>query len=422
MVDRHPSVGSEPESSVGATRIRTIEPRVNPSAPSRPRLMYLTNSDWIGGMERGAIILSREFTARGWDARCIFLETQRSAALVEWARVQGVEAETSRFLLSYFDPHSYANMLGLRRFLAAGRPDIVHLHGGSTFLSLKDVLAVRLVRGAACVASIHSAEPWHDGNQAQRRKTRIAAALCDALIVHSRAARQVLIDAGVPARKVYLAPLGLDPPRATGNTADARARLGIAASAFVVSANARLVPHKGIADLIEAAARMSPSDRALHLQIAGDGPQRGALEQLADRLLPGGTRFLGHLADHADLYASSDVFAMPTHDARESFGLVFIEAALHGVPSIGTRVGGIPEAIVEGETGLLVAPRSPDQLRAALERLRSDRVLRDRLGDAARARAEETFTVARMVARYDEVYRKIARRPLVGRSARQTAA
>jgi phosphatidylinositol alpha-1,6-mannosyltransferase len=184
----------------------------------------------------------------------------------------------------------------------------------------------------------------------------------------------------------------------------ARARLGIPGSAFVVTTNARLEPHKGIADLIAAVAQLPDPDGSLILQIAGEGPQRQDLERLAAMLLPGRTRFLGHVADHADLYAATDVFAMPTRNAKESFGLVFIEAAFHAVPSVGTRVGGVPDAIVDGETGLLVAPNAPAELAAAVDRLRSDGALRSHLGLAAQARAQELFTVDRMAARYAEAY------------------
>jgi glycosyltransferase involved in cell wall biosynthesis len=367
-------------------------------------------------MERCAINLSIEFSARGWDVRSVFLETPRSPKLLEWARAQGFAAESSPSLLSYYDKHTFPQTLALRRLIASTKADIVHLHAGSNFLSLKDVLAARLSGRRSCVASIHSAESWHDGNLGERRKTRVAAALCDALIVHSKATRQVLLDAGVPARKVHLAPLGVHSPPPTPR-ADARARLGVAPEAFVVSTNARLVPHKGIADHIEAVARVTDPERTLHLIVAGDGPERASLEALADRRLRGKARFLGHVSDHADLYAASDLFALPAHDAHESFGLVFIEAALHGVPSIGTRVGGIPEAILDGETGLLVSPHAPDQLATAIERLRSDPALRARLGEAALARARAAFTIAQMTDRYQEVYETIARRSLVGRAA-----
>lgn len=363
-------------------------------------------------MERCTINLSKAFTARGWAVRSIFLQTPRSAALLEWARDLGFAAETSPVLLSYFDRHTVARMLGLRNLISRSNADIVHLHAGSNFLSMKDILAVRLSGHRGCVASIHSAEPWHAGNQRERSKTRLAATLCDALIVHSAAVRQVLLAAGVPRRKVHLAPLGVSAPSSFPTRDAARARLRISRSAFVITTNARLVPHKGAADLIGAVARLPDPGQALLLQIAGDGPDRSRLEALAADRLPGRVRFLGHVGDHADLYAATDVFVMPTHDARESFGLVFIEAALHDVPSIGTRVGGIPEAILDGTTGLVVAPQSADQLSLAIARLRADQELRHRMGAAAGTRARTHFTVQRMTDRYEEVYRSIAKRRL----------
>jgi len=372
--------------------------------PRAPRLLYLTNSDWIGGMERSVVNLSRELTDRGWAVRSVFLETPRTPALLEWARAQGFEAESSPALLSYFERHTYRRMFALRRLVARSGADVVHVHVGSNFLPLKDVLAIRLSGRRTCVASIHSAEPWTGDNRNARRKTRAAAALCHLLIVHSNATRQVLLDAGVPARKIRLITLGVRAPDVRPARDAARARLGIPASAFVVTTNARLEPHKGIADLIAATAQLPDPEGSIVLQIAGEGPQRQDLERLAAMLLPGRARFLGHVADHADLYAATDVFAMPTRNAKESFGLVFIEAAFHGVPSVGTRVGGIPDAIVDRQTGLLVPPNAPAELAVALARLRADDALRSRLGLAAQARAHELFTVGRMADRYEEAY------------------
>jgi glycosyltransferase involved in cell wall biosynthesis len=356
-------------------------------------------------MERSVINLSRELTDRGWAVRSVFLETPRTAALLEWARALGFAAESSPALLSYFEPHTYRKLLALRRLVAQSRADVVHLHVGSNFLPLKDVLAIRLSGRRRCVASIHSAEPWSQDNRSARRKTRAAAALCHLLIVHSNATREVLLEAGVPARKIRLIPLGVRMPDVRPARDAARARLGIPPTAFVVTTNARLEPHKGIADLIAAVAQLADPGASIVLQVAGEGPQRQDLERLAAMLLPGRARFLGHLADHADLYAATDVFAMPTRNAKESFGLVFIEAAFHGIPSIGTRVGGIPDAIVDGETGLLVAPNAPAELAAALDRLRADGALRSRLGLAAQARAQDLFTVGRMADRYEAAYR-----------------
>jgi glycosyltransferase involved in cell wall biosynthesis len=100
----------------------------------------------------------------------------------------------------------------------------------------------------------------------------------------------------------------------------------------------------------------------------------------------------------APVYASSDIFVLPSED--EGFGLVFLEAAAYGLPSIGTHVGGIPEAVLDNVTGLLVPPGDSVALTAAITRLVRDADLRSRLGRAGMARAAEEFGEARLGAAY----------------------
>ena len=112
-------------------------------------------------------------------------------------------------------------------------------------------------------------------------------------------------------------------------------------------------------------------------------------------------QFLGRVADTTDAYAAADLFVMPSRE--EGFGLVYIEAAFHGVPSIGCRVGGVPVAIHEGKTGLLIEPGDTGALSAAIQQLRCDEGLRLRMGSAARERALAEFTEATMAQRYEQV-------------------
>src|SRR5262249_36728326 len=144
------------------------------------------------------------------------------------------------------------------------------------------------------------------------------------------------------------------------------------------------------------------SDRRLRVVIGGDGPQRSALEEQASRLLGDRARFLGRIPDTADLYASADLFVLPS--LLEAFGLVYVEAAFHGVPSIGARTGGTAAAIAHGQTGLLVEPGDAQGLAQAIESLRSDLALCRRLGEAARVRALAEFTAERMADGYQQLF------------------
>jgi glycosyltransferase involved in cell wall biosynthesis len=136
----------------------------------------------------------------------------------------------------------------------------------------------------------------------------------------------------------------------------------------------RLSPEKGVLELVEAA-------DGLPLVVAGDGPLR-------DRV-PGARGFVSH-DELEELYARAAVVACPSR--REGFGVVCAEAMAHGRPVVATAVGGLLDLVVDGETGLLVPPRDPKALRAALERMLADADLRTRLGAAGRERIRERFS------------------------------
>lgn len=385
--------------------------RVSLRAPrsSQKRLLLLTTNNAIGGMERTAICVAREFTRRKWTVRSIFAagsngSTNGIRSFVAWCREQGVEVETHAAVLPITAPHTLQAMLALRRLTSETHPSVVNIHYGSSFISLRDVLAVRMAGVRHCVATVHHPEPWTKTGQRKRIMTRISAYLCSSIIVPSHAVRDVLLDAGIPKRKIHVIYNGVPMPASQPNRSSARTNLRLPQDAFVISTLARLDPHKGIADLIEAAALVPDPLGKLRVVIAGDGVERTSLEELAALRLGGRAMFLGRVPDTASVYAASDVFVLPSH--LEGFGLVYIEAAFHGVPSIGTNVGGVPDAILDGKTGLLVPPGDPPLLAASICRLRDDPKLRLRLGLAAKERAESEFTEARMADQYEQVFYK----------------
>jgi len=136
----------------------------------------------------------------------------------------------------------------------------------------------------------------------------------------------------------------------------------------------RLSPEKGVLELVDAAGGMK-------LVVAGDGPLR--------ERVPGALGFVPH-DELQRLYARAAVVACPSR--REGFGVACLEAMAHARPVVATDVGGLRDLVVDGETGLVVPPRDPAALRAALERLLGDEELRRRLGKAGRERARERFS------------------------------
>ncbi len=174
-------------------------------------------------------------------------------------------------------------------------------------------------------------------------------------------------------------------PRARAScdaVAQQRAALGVGPQDCVIVCIGRLSSEKGHADLLQALQRMPPSAGSFRLWIAGDGPERVALERLAASLGEG-VRFLGHVTDPWTLYCAADVFALPSHS--EGSPLVMFEAMAAALPIIATRVGGVPEVLGDGTTALLVAPRDIETLARHLATLITDDARRRALGDAAQA-------------------------------------
>jgi len=184
----------------------------------------------------------------------------------------------------------------------------------------------------------------------------------------------------------------------------------------------RLVPRKGADVLIEAVARLRSRHPDLTLAVAGAGRDRQRLERLATRRRAP-VRFLGRVADDRlpALYACGDVFAAPNRARwggleQEGFGIVFVEAAACGIPQVAGDSGGAPEAVVHGETGLLVErPGFPSEVASALERLIGDPLERHRLGQQSRRRAVDLFAydvlAARLAAYLTAVGDQVACRP-----------
>ncbi|GAA4176614.1 glycosyltransferase [Shinella granuli] len=160
----------------------------------------------------------------------------------------------------------------------------------------------------------------------------------------------------------------------------------------------RLEPRKGVDRLIEAVAALHPAYPGLTLHVAGDGADRARLEALArDAGIAGAVIFHGRVpdAEKAALLEFADVFAMPARregNSVEGFGLVYLEAAWYGVPSLAGREGGAADAVHDGETGLLCDGADPASVTAALDRLLGDRDFRLRLGEnAARHARQQTW-------------------------------
>lgn len=177
----------------------------------------------------------------------------------------------------------------------------------------------------------------------------------------------------------------------------------------------RLADGKGVDDAIRGLALARERGVRCSLRVVGDGPLRSSLEALVQESgLESHVTFDGWVdpSDVPGVLSAADALIAPSvrasSGAQEAFGLVFVEAALAGLPAIGTRCGGIPDVVVDGTTGVLVDEHSPAQIADAIVSLAGDPSSRRRMGLAARAHAEAEFTWDALAPRHSAVLRSAA--------------
>ena len=222
-------------------------------------------------------------------------------------------------------------------------------------------------------------------------------------------------------RTVIYDGLPLPAPPTDSERRDARRGLGLSCDKQIVLFAGQIIERKGVEDLLRAWTSLAPvwSERA-ELILVGDDLERDGLyrrqmETVAAEL-DCRARFMGFQRNVPEWLAAADMCVVPSH--AEPLGNATLEAMAAGLPVIGSRVGGIPEMILDGETGLLVMPHNPQQLAAAIERLLQDGALRQALGRAGRKRCEEHFSLRAHVDAIVGQYRLVLRdRIAVGDSA-----
>jgi phosphatidylinositol alpha-1,6-mannosyltransferase len=195
----------------------------------------------------------------------------------------------------------------------------------------------------------------------------------------------------------------------------ARARLKLPGRGPLIVSVSRLVPRKGMDVLIAAADRLAPSYPDLVVAIGGVGRELEALRRQAASSLVS-VSLLGRVSDddRAALLGAADVFVMPCRNRwlgleQEGFGIVFLEAAAAGVPQVAGDSGGAAEAVVHGETGLVVRdPGDPGRVAEALRTLLAEPKLRKRMGRAARARAQASYDFDVLASRLASTLAKVA--------------
>ncbi len=287
--------------------------------------------------------------------------------------------------------------------LKAGAFDLIHAH--TSHAHAIAAIAARLARPARCVVSRRVDFPIRRG-PFSRMKYRFGV---DRYVAISRAVRDVLVGGGVNEERIRVVPSGIDLARLDAADAESITReFGIPPGARVVGSLSWFAGHKGLEHFVDAVPAVAARHPDAWFFLVGDGEERAAIEDRARRVAPHARiRFPGFRKDALSFLARFDVVCTPS--VLEGLNTTNLDALALGRPVVATAVGGIPEAVIDGETGLLVPPSAPAALAAAIERLLDEPELGARLGAAGRALVERRFTNDAMVEGTLEVYRELLR-------------
>lgn len=371
---------------------------------TRPLIAHVLYSLRTGGMERFVVTLINQTGGRYRHA--IVCLTESGAMYREI-----VDASVPCLALHKQAGKDWGCYLRYWRALRDLKPDVVHSYNIGT-LDLAPVARLAGVRHVIHAERGRDVADPHGRNRRYRRLRRWMSPLIERWLPVSRDLESWLTtDVGIDPSKVGYIPNGIDvrkytarsgPPHVRSLTAD------FAPAGTLLAMNVgRLNAVKDQSGLIDAFDRLckgdTPAAANSRLAIVGEGPERAALERHIRRLgLVDRVCLIGNRNDVPALLAEADMFVLSS--VAEGMPGVVLEAMASSLPVVATRVGGSAELVVDGETGTLVAPSDPGALAAAMDAYVRDPALRQRHGNAGRARAEGRFSLDSMVSAYVALY------------------
>jgi glycosyltransferase involved in cell wall biosynthesis len=288
----------------------------------------------------------------------------------------------------------------LQSLIQTWEPHIVHSH-----LWPAAYVAGLATRGMLCrhIVHVHDAWGWLSSSTLRGRMMRTITRWT------VRASRPTLVFVGTNVRNYTVKALEFEdlPSVVVPNGVDVTkfypSPIKIRSEKLRIGIVARLVPEKGLCELLRATSELTKRGINMELHVAGDGSHLGAFRELAaDLAIADIVTFYGKVQNVAEFLRTLDVFVLPSH--FEGLPLTILESMATGVPVIASRVGSIPELVNHGENGLLIGPRDIDGLVKAITLLAEDEKLRIRLGASGISTVAENFSFESVVQRLQSVY------------------
>lgn len=345
--------------------------------------------------ERGGAEISLATLLKALDSSIDVVVMGPDPETVQWVASHrpGADVELVRRSSGYRDLRGFSSRVAAIRRV---RPDVFQANLTSPWFTQDALAAASLVRDVRSIAVVHLPTP--PPSRRVQRLTRLVSRTLDAQVaVGDASARELEALIGLPAGAVRTIHNGIEEltPPSPEARADARR---------TVLAVGRLHRQKGF-DLLLRAIALIPDARAV---VVGDGEERRALEALACELgIADRVEFPGWDDRVRERFASADVLALPSR--FEAFPLTILEAMSAGLAVVATDVGSVADAVVDGETGVLVPSESVDALAGAIAKLLDDEPRRNELGRRGRERAQRLFTAEAMARAYERLYADVVR-------------
>jgi sugar transferase (PEP-CTERM/EpsH1 system associated) len=318
------------------------------------------------------------------------------------------EAGVRTIILDRTSRRDMYKLIGLVRLMRRERIQILHTHlfGSNTW--------GRILGRLAGVPVVIAHEHWSSKSQREVWVDRLLYRLSDRILVPSEASKRIVMEMeGIPARHISVLYNGVDISHFTpvsGMGCEVRQELGLKCEELVIGTVGRLSPEKGGVDvLVRAVERLRQTHPRARLLVVGDGALRPDLERVASEL-GSNAIFAGTRTDVARLLSAMDIFVLPS--LKEAMPIALLEAMAMRLPVIATTVGGVPEIVDDGKTGLLVPPGDEAALHRALYRLADDPALMSTLSRAGQAHVQANFTLDSMVAQVEHLYDTLAEKKI----------
>ena len=376
------------------------------STPRPIRVALFATSVAFGGIERVVLNLLRHMPPGVEIVPIVFTRTDcEDQTFFERLREMGLPHETL-----YVNSHTPAlivnpvvNLAQAIRIVKNGRFDLIHSHG---YRADAFTLVVAKYLGIPFVSTVHGFTPTDPRLRLWCELDARLLRFFPRVMAVSAPMKEQLVAYGLDAARVEVVINAVEEAAHSGSSRrEMRLRLGISENEFVFGFVGRLSDEKGVDHLLQAAEDLVAKERSARFVIVGDGPRKDdLLEATRSRGLEEKVDFVGFQSDTAPWYETFDAFVLPS--LSEGTPMALLEAMAHGLPSVATAVGGVPQVVSDGENGLLVPSADRTKLSEAMRCLMTNAPLRAKLSEGAVELVRGSYGVGAWIEHVQDVYAK----------------